>query len=54
MNGYAILDKEGGWLVNSVVWDGDLETWQPPSGTIAVPIEEVDFSTLPERPQDGV
>jgi hypothetical protein len=54
MDTYAIIDKEGGWLVNLVVWNGNLEDWQPPSGTIAVPIEEVDFSTLPERPQDGV
>lgn len=51
MNNYAILDKNGGWLVNIVVWDGNLETWQPPEGTIAKPASEVDFSSLPEKPE---
>ena len=54
MNGYAILDEKGGWLVNLVVWDGDLETWQPPAGTIAKPIAEVDIPNLPKNPNDGV
>lgn len=54
MNKYAILDTEGGWLVNTVVWSGNLEDWQPPAGTTAKPVEEVDFSTLPEKPEDGV
>jgi hypothetical protein len=52
MNGYALLDEEGGWLENLVVWDGNLETWQPPTGTIAKPIEEVDVTALPERPTE--
>lgn len=46
---YAILDKAGRWLVNLVVWDGNLETWQPPEGTIAKLASEVEFSLLPER-----
>lgn len=50
-NGYAILDEQGGWLVNIVVWDGNLETWQPPKGTIAKLTSEVDFSSLPEKPE---
>jgi len=54
MNGYAILDKEGGWLVNLVVWNGNLEDWQPPAGTIAKLATEIDFTTLPERPKDAV
>jgi len=49
---YAIINNEGGWLVNTVMWDGDLKTWQPPEGTSAVPVEEVDFASLPSRPQD--
>lgn len=48
---YAIIDDEGGWLVNTVIWNGDLNTWQPPVGTHAVPVDEVDFSTLPNRPE---
>jgi len=49
---YAIINKEGGWLENLVIWDGILETWQPPEGTIAKRIEEVDVTALPERPQE--
>jgi hypothetical protein len=51
MNSYAIINEKGGWLENLVIWDGDLKTWQPPAGTIAKPIEEVDVTALPERPQ---
>jgi len=29
MDTYAITDKEGEWLVNLVVWNGNLEDWQP-------------------------
>lgn len=47
MNGYAIIDETGGWLVNTVVWDGDTSKWQPPIGTIAKPIEEIDVNSLP-------
>lgn len=50
MDTYAILDEEGGWLVNLVVWDGSLETWQPPEGTIAVLASEVNFGELPPPP----
>lgn len=49
-NTYIIIDNDGGWLVNTVVWDGNLETWQPPAGTRAVPIEEVDINSLPSKP----
>lgn len=48
-NAYAIIDEKGGWLVNTVMWDGNLETWQPPPGTIAKPVEEVDINSLPPR-----
>jgi hypothetical protein len=50
MDTYAILDETGGWLVNLVKWTGDLSEWQPPEGTIAVPADEVDFSSLPDNP----
>jgi hypothetical protein len=51
MDTYAILNIEGGWLENIVVWDGNAETWQPPDGTKAVLASEVDFSNLPEKPK---
>jgi hypothetical protein len=50
MENYAIINIDGGWLENIVLWDGNLKTWQPPNGTKAVIASEVDFSTLPERP----
>lgn len=50
-NTYAIIDETGGWLENLVVWDGDLAKWQPPAGTRAVPASEVNFQTLPEKPE---
>jgi len=48
---YAILDEQGGWLVNTVLWDGDLSKWQPPAGTTAVKLDEIDLATLPPAPQ---
>jgi hypothetical protein len=54
METYAILDKNGGWLVNLVVWNGNLEDWQPPAGTEAKLASEIDLHSLPERPSDGV
>lgn len=52
MKNYAIIDQKGGWLENLVIWDGNLETWQPPNGTIAKLVEDVDVETLPEKPQE--
>jgi hypothetical protein len=50
MNTYALLDSNGGWLVNLVVWDGNTSTWNPPSDVIVKLASEVDFSTLPLHP----
>jgi hypothetical protein len=38
MNIYAIV--QDGMVINVVVWDGNLETWQPPDGTAAVQVTE--------------
>jgi len=48
---YALLDTQGGWLVNTVLWDGDLSNWQPPTGTTAVKLADIDLATLPTAPQ---
>jgi hypothetical protein len=47
---YALLDEQGGWLVNTVLWDGDTAKWQPPAGTNAVRLADIDVSTLPPAP----
>jgi hypothetical protein len=47
---YALLDEQGGWLVNTVLWDGDLSKWQPPAGTTAVRLADIDLVTLPPAP----
>lgn len=54
MDTYAIIDNEGGWLVNLVKWDGNLETWQPPSGTIAILASTIDINSLPVNPNSIV
>jgi hypothetical protein len=48
---YVILNKEGGWLENTVLWDGNTETWQPAQGTIVKLESEVNVSTLPLSPE---
>jgi len=47
---YAILDEQGGWLVNTVLWDGDAAKWQPPAGASAVRLADIDLATLPPAP----
>jgi hypothetical protein len=47
---YALLDEQHGWIVNTVLWDGDLSKWQPPSGTSAVRLADIDLATLPPAP----
>ena len=51
-NRYAIINETGGWLVNLIIWDGNLETWQPPEGTVVIKASEVDFEALPARPEE--
>jgi hypothetical protein len=48
---YAILDQPAGHLVNVVLWDGDTAKWQPPAGTNAVRLVDVDLAALPAAPQ---
>jgi hypothetical protein len=47
---YAIFDQANGHLVNTVLWDGDTAKWQPPAGTTAVRLEDIDLATLPPAP----
>jgi hypothetical protein len=47
---YAILDQAAGHLVNVVLWGGDLSKWQPPAGTSAVRLADIDLATLPPAP----
>jgi hypothetical protein len=49
---YVILNEDGGWLENTILWDGDTETWQPPEGTIAKLESEINYATLPEKPEE--
>jgi hypothetical protein len=49
---YVILNAENGWLENIVMWNGNLETWQPPEGTIAKLESEIDYQSLPQKPTD--
>jgi hypothetical protein len=37
-------------LENTILWDGNTETWQPPQGTIVKLESEVNVSTLPLHP----
>jgi hypothetical protein len=48
---YAILDQANGHLVNVVLWDGNTAKWQPPAGTSAVRLADIDLATLPPAPQ---
>jgi hypothetical protein len=46
---WALINEQGGWLENIVVWNGDTSTWQPPAGTRAVLVSEIDLSALPQK-----
>ena len=47
---YAIIDEAAGHLVNVVLWDGDTSKWQPPTGTRAELLANVDLASLPPAP----
>jgi hypothetical protein len=48
---YVILNANGGWIENIILWDGNTETWQPPEGTVAKLASKVDFENLPQKPE---
>jgi len=48
---YVILNKEGGWLENTILWDGNSLTWNPTQDVIVKLESEVNFSTLPINPE---
>jgi hypothetical protein len=49
---YAVINEKGGWLENLIVLDvNDANGWIPEEGTIIKLASEVDFSTLPEKPE---
>jgi len=52
MDTYAIINNAGGWLVSTCLWDGNADTWQPPEGTSARLLADVDLDALPQRPQE--
>ncbi len=43
---YAIIDEASGKIINVVMWDGDLQKWQPPNATRAELLSSLDPSTL--------
>lgn len=53
MNTWAIINNIGNYIENIIVWDGDVNKWTPPQGTSAVKMEDVDFSTINENPQNS-
>jgi hypothetical protein len=48
---YVILNEDGGWLENTILWDGNTGTWQPSEGTIVKLESEIDYATLPQKPE---
>ena len=42
---YVILNEENK-IVNIVLWNGDLSTWQPPVSCVAVLESEIDSTQL--------
>lgn len=47
---YAIIHKEGNYLINTIVWDGKTE-FAIPNEWIVIPLKDIDFSTLSEKPE---
>jgi hypothetical protein len=52
MNTWAIINSIGNYMENIVVWDGDENKWTPPEGTSAVKMEDVDFLSINENPEN--
>jgi len=48
---YVILNAEGGWLENTILWDG-VTPFELPPGTELKKESEIDHSTLPPRPEE--
>jgi hypothetical protein len=48
---YVVLNADGGWLENTILWDGNTETWRPPEGTIVKLESEIDYQALPQKPE---
>jgi hypothetical protein len=53
MNTWAIINSAENCIENFIVWDGDENKWTPPNGTYAVKIEDINYSTINEKPEDG-
>lgn len=51
---YVVLNADGGWLENVILWNGNTETWQPPPGTLVKLESEIDYQTLPQKPSDEI
>jgi len=49
---WAIIDQVGGWLVTVVRWTGDTSVWNPPTGTYAVLLSEINLDDLPKNPEN--
>lgn len=48
---YVILNSEGGWLENTILWDG-VTPFELPPGTELKKESEIDHASLPPRPEE--
>lgn len=49
---YVILNKEGGWIENVILWDG-IAPFELPPGTEIKLESEIDYASLPPRTEDA-
>jgi hypothetical protein len=47
-----IINSIGNYIENIIVWNGDENEWTPPEGTFVSKIEDVDFSTINDNPDN--